>query len=97
MASSISFGSLSTSSGTPRLSGTSSNLDTEAVLQATYEAKRLPAVHLENKTTTNEAKIAAYESMQGLLESLRSAADGLRNPPGFLGARLTKRRPGPAP
>ncbi|MCB1991161.1 MAG: flagellar filament capping protein FliD [Geminicoccaceae bacterium] len=87
MASSISFGSLSTSSGSPRLSGTSSKLDTEAVLQATYEAKRLPAVRLGNKTTTNETKIAAYESMQGLLEGLRSAANGLRNPPGFLGAR----------
>lgn len=87
MASSISFGSLASTGGAPRLSGTSSNLDTEAVLQATYEAKRLPAVRLEGKTTTNESKIAAYESLQGLLQNLRSAANGLRNPPGFLGAR----------
>ncbi len=87
MASSINFGSLSTTNGAPRLSGTSSNLDTEAVLQATYEAKRLPAVRLEARTTKNEAKIAAYETMQDLLGSLRAAANGLRNPPGFLGAR----------
>jgi flagellar hook-associated protein 2 len=87
MDSSISFGTLSTTNGRPRLGGTASKLDTEAVLEATYTAKRLPAVRLENRTTRNEEKIAAFEDMRGLLDNLKQAADALRNPPGFLGAQ----------
>ena len=83
---SISIGTLSTANGTPRLGGTASKLDTESILEATYEAKRLPAVRLENRTSRNEEKIAAFEEMRSLLGSLKTAVDGLRNPPGFLGA-----------
>lgn len=85
MEAAISFGTLATGSGTPRLSGSASKLDTEAILSATYEAKRLPAVRLENRTTRNEEKIAALEDMRSLLAGLKSAADGLRSPPGFFG------------
>ena len=87
MASPISFGSVTTSGGTTRLSGTASELDTEALVQAIYDAKRIPAVRLENRITTNEAKIAAYGEMRTLLGNLQSAAESLRNPPGFLGAQ----------
>lgn len=87
MESSISFGNLSTTSGSLRLSGSASKLDTEAILNATYEAKRLPAVRLENKTSKNDEKIAAFEDMRALLGNLKRAADGLRNPPGFFGAQ----------
>ena len=83
---SISLGTLSTTNGTTRLGGTASKLDTESILEATYEAKRLPAVRLENRTTRNEEKIAAFEEMRSLLGSLKTAVDGLRNPPGFFGA-----------
>jgi flagellar hook-associated protein 2 len=83
----ISFGNLSTTSGAPRLSGSASKLDTEAILNATYEAKRMPAVRLENRTTKNEEKIAAFEDMRSLLANLKSASEGLRNPPGFFGAQ----------
>lgn len=82
----ISFGTLSTSNGTPRLGGTASKLDTESILNATFEAKRLPAVRLENRTTKNEEKIQALEDMRTLLDRLKLAADALRNPPGFFGA-----------
>jgi flagellar hook-associated protein 2 len=84
---SISFGTLSTSNGSPRLGGTASKLDTETILEATFQAKRLPAVRLENRTTKNEEKIAAFADMRSLLDTLKQAADGLRNPPGFLGAQ----------
>ena len=87
MTSSISFGSLSTTSGTPRLSGSASKLDTESILTATYEAARLPSVRLEQRTTRNDEKIAAFEDMRTLLANLKTAADGLRNPPGFFGAQ----------
>ncbi len=85
MASSIDFGTISITGGTTRLSGTSSNLDTETLIEALAEAKRLPAVRLENRITENEAKLAAYEELRGLLGDLRDAVAGLRNPPGFFG------------
>jgi len=85
MASSIDFGTISISGGTTRLSGTSSNLDTEALIEALSEAKRLPAVRLENRVAENEAKLAAYEELRGLVGDFKDAVAGLRNPPGFLG------------
>ncbi len=85
MASSIDFGTITLSGGTTRLSGTSSNLDTEALIQALADAKRLPAVRLENRISDNEAKLAAYEELRGLLSDFRDAVAGLRNPPGFFG------------
>lgn len=85
MVESLGFGNLSFSGGTPRLSGTSSKLDTEALARAAYEAKRAPAVRLEARISKNEAKLAALGELKGLLQELRGAANGLRNPPGILG------------
>ncbi len=85
MVESIGFGTLSLANGSPRLSGTSSKLDTEALVSAAYQAKRLPAVRLETKIERNEAKLAAFGELAELLGNLRSAANGLRNPPGLLG------------
>ncbi len=85
MASSIDFGSLSASGAAPRLSGTSSGLDTEALVQALTDAKRLPALRIENQITTNETKIAAYSDLRGLLSKLQSSVESLRNPPGLNG------------
>lgn len=87
MASSIDFGRLATTGVTPRLSGTSSGIDTESLLAALVEAKRIPALRLENRITRNEAKLAALGELRGILTAIRDAAAGLRNPPGFLGAR----------
>ena len=84
---SLSFGTLSSSSGSTRLSGTSSSLDTEALVNAAYEAKRIAAVRLETKITANEAKLTAFQDMRSLLENLKSAVAGLRSPPGLLGAK----------
>ncbi|MCB2053999.1 MAG: flagellar filament capping protein FliD [Geminicoccaceae bacterium] len=84
---SLSFGTLDSSSGAPRLSGTASKLDTAAIVEATYEAKRIPAVRLETKITRNEARLAAYQEMRSLLSDVQSALAPLRNPPGFFGAR----------
>jgi flagellar hook-associated protein 2 len=85
MATSLSLGSLVTSGGTTRLTGTSSQIDTEALVKAAYEAKRAPAVRLESRIKANEAKAAAYGELRGLLDKLKGALDGLRNPPGTLG------------
>lgn len=85
MATSLSLGSLATSGGVARLTGASSQLDTEALVEAAYAAKRAPAVRLEGRIDRNEAKAAAYGELRGLLEKLQGALDGLRNPPGSLG------------
>src|SRR3954454_20283073 len=55
----VGFGTLDTSSGTPRLTGTASNIDTQALINALVQAKQQPAVQLKAKITKNEAKVAA--------------------------------------
>lgn len=86
MADGLSVGSLSLLNGATRLSGTSSNLDTEALVAAAYQAKRQPAVRLEQRVARNEARAAAWTELRGLLEKLKDSVAGLRNPPGLLGA-----------
>lgn len=86
MADTLSVGSLSLSNGATRLTGTSSNLDTEALVAAAYQAKRQPAVRLEQRVARNEARAAAWTELRGLLEELKDSVAGLRNPPGLLGA-----------
>jgi flagellar hook-associated protein 2 len=83
--SSLSLGSLSTTSGVARLTGTSSNIDTDAIIQAAYDAATRPAARLQQKITTDQAKTAAYGDLRTLLAGLQSAVDGLRSPPGVLG------------
>jgi flagellar hook-associated protein 2 len=86
MADGLSIGSLSVSGGVTRLTGTSSKLDTEAIVSAAYEAKRLPAVRLEQRVARNEARAAALGELKTLLQDLQASVAGLRNPPGLLGA-----------
>ena len=85
MTSNISFGNIQLDGYTARLFGTSSGIDTDQLIQGLVEAKRLPAVRLETKITENEARLAAFEELRGLLSDLRSAVAGLRNPPGYFG------------
>ncbi|MEO1017339.1 MAG: flagellar filament capping protein FliD, partial [Pseudomonadota bacterium] len=85
MATSLEFGSLSTSGTTPRLSGTSSQLDTESLIEALTEAKRLPALRLENQITENESRLAAFTDLRALLSEVQASVAGGRNPPGVLG------------
>lgn len=85
MTDSISLGNVSSTNGTFRLSGTASDLDTESIVEAAYEAKRFAAVRLERKIEVNDAKIAAYNDLSSILGDIQTAVDGLRNPPGFFG------------
>jgi flagellar hook-associated protein 2 len=83
--SSIGFGNLRTDGSTVRLFGTSSGIETDRLVDALVEAKRLPAVRIEKRIAQNEAKIAALNELRGLLRGIRDAVAGLRNPPGILG------------
>lgn len=86
MADGLSIGNLSVSGGVTRLTGTSSQLDTEAIVAAAYEARRLPAVRLEQRISRNEARAAALGELKTLLGNLKDSVAGLRNPPGLLGS-----------
>lgn len=69
----------------PRLTSTSSKIDTEQLTNALYEAKLIPATRIEQKIEVNDAKVKAYGELKTKLEEMRSALDGLRNPPGLTG------------
>ncbi len=79
-------GSLSLSNGRPVLSGSFSGLDTAAVVDALVQAKSFPIVRLNQRIEESDIKSAAYANLQALVENLRVAADGLRNPPGLNGS-----------
>lgn len=83
--SSMSFGSVATTGGAPRLSGTNSNLDIDGMIKSLVEVKKLPAVRLESRIAGNDAKVAALTELRSILNDIRSAVAGLRNPPGALG------------
>lgn len=79
-------GTLSLSNGRPVLSGSFSGLDTAGVVDALVQAKSFPIVRLNQRIEESDIKSAAYANLQALVENLRVAADGLRNPPGLNGA-----------
>jgi flagellar hook-associated protein 2 len=86
MADGLSVGNVSTAGGQTRLTGTSSNLDTDAIVAAAYAAKRQPAVRLEQRISTNQARATVLGELRSLLGTLKDSVAGLRNPPGLLGA-----------
>ena len=69
----------------PRLTSMSSDIDTERLTNALYEAKLIPATRIERKIDVGEAQVKAYGELKTKLEEMRSALDGLRNPPGLAG------------
>lgn len=78
----INLGSIFESGGKTVVSGGSSNLDTEALIESLVEAKRLPAVRLESTIERNTEKMDALSELTSILERFRDAANFLRNPPG---------------
>lgn len=79
---SISLGNMFSQGGKTVVSGGSTNLDTDALINSLVEAKRLPAVRLETNIETNTAKMDALNELGSILEKFRDAANFLRNPPG---------------
>ena len=83
--SAITAGTLALAGGTARLLGGASGIDTEKLVESLAQAKRVPALRIEQRIARNEARAAALEELRGLLGRLRDAVEGLRNPPGTLG------------
>lgn len=69
----------------PLLTGSFSQLDTAALIEAQMAVRRLPAEKLENRISENDTKIAALNEAKSLLGALGGALSVLRNPPGFAG------------
>ncbi|HRJ61443.1 MAG TPA: flagellar filament capping protein FliD [Azospirillaceae bacterium] len=66
--------------------GSGTGLDYSALIEAKVAARLTRADKLDVKIETNEAKAAAYENLQSLLQTLASGIDGLRNRTASTGA-----------
>lgn len=69
--------------GTSRLSGLSSGLDTQALIDESVEAKSLPIRKLEEQIEVDNKKAAAFSELNSLLSDLKSSVDKLRLNPTF--------------
>ncbi|MBN8531065.1 MAG: flagellar filament capping protein FliD [Alphaproteobacteria bacterium] len=86
MVTSINLGGFFNSGGRTVLGGGVSGLDTETLVNALVEAKKIPATRLQDKVDLNSDKISALNEFKQLLKSLQTATDFLRNPPGVQNA-----------
>lgn len=82
----ISLGNIYQSGGKTVVGGSQSQLDTEGIVKALTEARRQPAVLLEEKNKAIDTKVSSYTTLKSLLSRFQSAADVLRNPPGVQNA-----------
>ncbi len=82
MVTSVSLGNLFQVGDKTVFGGGSTGLDTETLITDLVEARRLPAVELEDRIDSNSAEISAFTEFRGLLNAFQTAAGFLRNPPG---------------
>ncbi len=68
-----------------RMNAMSSGIDTAALVDAMVDARKIPALRIEQKIKVGEAKVAAYQDLRTVLTAMQSALQGLRNPPGING------------
>lgn len=81
----ISSTSTGTTTAPPRTSsGSTSDIDWNGLLEAAVQAKLTRADAIDKRITANDVKVAAFQKMQSLLQTIKSAAHGLRAPSGTL-------------
>jgi flagellar hook-associated protein 2 len=71
---------LTASTSTTNTSTTS--IDWSGLIEASVQARLVKADNIDVKVTTNDTKIAAYQSLQTLMNSVQTAAQALRAPSG---------------
>ncbi|MBK1671520.1 hypothetical protein CKO28_26330 [Rhodovibrio sodomensis] len=71
------------SNGRTTVTGAGSDIDFGATVEKIVEAKRRPAVRLENRIAENQVKVDAMTDLQNRLSTLQQAADQLRGKPTF--------------
>ncbi|OYD84817.1 flagellar filament capping protein FliD [Azospirillum brasilense] len=69
----------STGSSSLIASGSGTGIDYSALVEASVQKRLSRADRIDTTITTNEARIAAYEDMQDLLQAVNTSLDGLRN------------------
>lgn len=77
---SIGFGGLNTSGGSASLGTTLFGVNIDELVDNLVEARGLANIRRQDKIDANTAKLSAYSSLQGLLNTLKSSASALRNP-----------------
>ena len=83
MVTQIQLGNFFTSGGKTVPGGVGgSGLDTQSLIEGLVEARRLPAVRIEEKITAGQARNAALVEYRTLLSTFRDAVNFMRNPPG---------------
>ena len=78
--SNVGIGSLSTSGGSTKLSGTLFGIDVNTLIDSLTEAKSVPNTLRQDKIDTNTKKISAYSDLRTKLTALQTATTALRNP-----------------
>mgnify|MGYP006276489281 CR=1 FL=1 len=71
------------SNGRTTVTGAGSDIDFGKTVEKIVEAKRQPAVRLENRIAENQVKVDAMTDLQNRLSTLQQAADQLRGKPTF--------------
>jgi flagellar hook-associated protein 2 len=80
---SINLGNIVSVDGKSVGNGIASGLDSAALIEALTNARRIPAVRLEDTVKLNDEKTTAFSSFRTLMDRLQTSVDFLRNPPGF--------------
>lgn len=86
MVTQIQLGNIYQQNGKTVVGGGQSAIDTEGLINALADAKRIPAVQLEDKLKVNDSKLAAIASLKDIMTRFKDAASFLRNPPGVANA-----------
>lgn len=82
MVTQIQLGNIYQQNGKTVVGGGQSAIDTEGLINALAEAKRIPATKLEDKIKINDSRATALNSLKDILKRFKDAANLLRNPPG---------------
>lgn len=85
---------VSGSDGQLRFSGLTSGIDSQATIDAIMDARRLPAVQIENKITTNNQKITDFAEFKALATTFTDVLDELRAPNNFSSTDVFKTKLG---
>ncbi|MCC7259552.1 MAG: flagellar filament capping protein FliD [Alphaproteobacteria bacterium] len=78
----INLGNVTSGGSGTTVSGLSSGLDTDALVESLVAARTIPVDQLQTKIDANTGKVTAFGELKSALDALQSAASLLRNPPG---------------
>lgn len=69
--------------GSSQLLGLSSGINTQEIIQGLVQARRQPAVQLENRIAENDARLQAFGELKGLVSDVKNSLNVMRGRVGF--------------